>query len=1038
MARPSPSLFAMGTIPESPVVSRRPTHMDEADELAGDTWPACSPSFWRGGESIRLPTMTFLSGRTTRDSQCTSSPPQSPSRSSVVEVPASSSPQTHREEATRLGARLAPAGTFFRPPASMPSKKRPHTQHVNLVSDEEDEASLPLRDSPEPTSFHSRVAAFAYSPEREMRNKLRQVYDVVGGKYPSELVREALRVCQSDIEDAIAWLAQHGSVQGNNQANKDGFKGPISCTQQPPPSLYGTARQHGKVLQPRKSPMANRLMTASPSGGSLQPNSSLSASPSPRKPTRRRLVQGVKRRSVPSPQTSSPTPSRHGLLGGDNDKDDAYQVDEPATLLQEDVDRVLACLNTSTLKELAAMTSLKEQVIEPLFAKRPFDTLAQARKICITNKTRARKTARVSVGETVVDAIEVFLDAISAIDKVVADCEAKAQTIKSIIDGWELDCSGHSKRSQRPSPDRDMPPTPSSVASSTGYVPCPVPQQPERMDGHCVMKPFQLFGLNWMSLLYHNDIGCILADEMGLGKTCQVISLICHLVQDYEQQRRCRRPWPNLIVVPPSTYNNWLMELERFAPHLSVVGYRGTQAERAAIAYQVEEEPEAYHVVLATYSQINSDQDVECMRSLDLNAAIFDEGHKMKNPETKIYKDLKRITAHWKMLLTGTPVQNNLMEMTALLSFINPQMFDGCMRHIKYIFSHKISIRDVSNGAFLYKERVKRARTILEPFILQRRKDQVLSDMPPKVNAVVHCPMSERQKPVYDEYEAIFRLEPGQRTKQVGGRHNDLNNVWMQLRKAALHPLLFRRHFDDAKVEAMAKVLMREVPQSELHQTDLKHLVQELKNSSDFELHLWCRDYAKHLAKFDIAASCLMESGKVTKLLQLIGQYQEEGDRVLVFSKFSRLIELLIEVLSLQNIEHRVLMGNTNVSERQTLIDDFNDNPAIPVFLLTTGAGGTGINLTAANKVIIFDQSDNPQDDIQAENRAHRLGQTRPVEVVRLISSATIEELVYKACQKKIELANKVTGTSLESSEEQDEENMETKVRNMIKDMTPP
>lgn len=378
--------------------------------------------------------------------------------------------------------------------------------------------------------------------------------------------------------------------------------------------------------------------------------------------------------------------------------------------------------------------------------------------------------------------------------------------------------------------------------------------------------------------------------------------------------------------------------------------------------------------------------------------------------------------------------------MTSLLNFINPEMFNSCMEHIQYIFSQKVTVRDVSNGAFLYSERVKRARTILEPFILQRRKDQVLSDMPPKICNVVHCEMSESQKAVYAEYEEVFRQEPSQRAKKARGRQNDQNNVWIQLRKAALHPLLFRRHFDDAKVEKMAQILMDNVSQDELHQPDIKHLIQELKNASDFELHLWCRDYPKLLGRFDVPEETEMDSGKVKKLLELIQQYQENGDRVLVFSKFSRVIELLQEVLSLQGIQHRILMGNTNVSDRQTLIDEFNDDPEIPVFLLTTGAGGTGINLTAANKVIIFDQSDNPQDDIQAENRAHRLGQKRDVEIIRLIASHTIEELIYKACQKKIELANKVTGAVEDEDAAVAEQNLESEVRKMLMEeqMTPP
>lgn len=395
-------------------------------------------------------------------------------------------------------------------------------------------------------------------------------------------------------------------------------------------------------------------------------------------------------------------------------------------------------------------------------------------------------------------------------------------------------------------------------------------------------------------------------------------------------------------------------------------------------------------------------------------------------------------------------MQNNLLEMTSLLNFINPKMFEGYMEHIKYIFSTKVTIRDVSNGAFLYSERVKRARTILEPFILQRRKDQVLSDMPKKINSVVLCDMTENQQPVYDEYETIFKMEPSQRAgRAVMGRGNDQNNVWMQLRKAAIHPLLFRRHFDDKKVAKMGSILMDRVDQSELRQPNLEHLIQELKSASDFELHLWCRDYPRLLGKFDYPPEAELDSGKVRKLLELVAEYQANGDRVLVFSKFSRVIELVCEVLALKGIDHRVLMGNTDVGERQAMIDDFNTDPSIPVFLLTTGAGGTGINLTSANKVVILDQSDNPQDDIQAENRAHRLGQKRDVEVIRLISRGTLEELIHKACQKKIELANKVTGAM--AAEEEDpgadvppkeaEKNLEKEVRKMMEQgdtMTPP
>ncbi|KAM0437500.1 hypothetical protein ACHAPT_001863 [Fusarium lateritium] len=996
-------------LPRTPSLAHNTILIDDADELGAETIP-CSPSAFLRDHETTQPTQVLQ--KPMLASMRSSSP-----ASSIIEVPASSPFQQPKKSTPLTTTRLAPAGTIFRPPQRPPttmSNKRPAMDPINLTSD--DEADLtPPRGDIRPTAFKTHVSSFRYDPEadeKQVRNKLRQIYDVFGEKVSAQDARNALKMCNNDIDDTIELLERQPAKQ------------------KPAPKLKRRLISKG-ALQPV-------VVSSRDTSRSL----SRTASPSPQKP-RRRLVQGRRNQPAPSSQASLPAhPSSDDPLVInliDDDKEDTYQAEASPDPSDDEDDKVLTCINTSTLQELAAMTGMKEAQLECMIENRPFEDLAKARRVTVGKKPGARKATKISIGDNVVDAVGVFLNAVSSIDQVVAKCEADAKSIKGQVDTWDIDTFGHDKRGRRQTSEDNLPPTPTSF-STVKYVRPPIARQPQFMDGHCVMKPFQLVGLNWMSLLYNFNIGCILADEMGLGKTCQVISLICHLVEDYNKGISRKRPWPNLIVVPPSTYNNWLGEFERFAPDLSVIGYRGSQSERADIAYEVEQDPEAFHVVLATYSQINNINDVEAMQSFDLNAAIFDEGHKMKNPETKIYKDLRRITASWKMLLTGTPVQNNLLEMTSLLNFINPEMFSSCMEHIQYIFSQKVTVRDVSNGAFLYSERVKRARTILEPFILQRRKDQVLSDMPPKVCNVVHCDMSDNQKAVYAEYEEVFKQEPSQRTKKTRGRQNDQNNCWIQLRKAALHPLLFRRHFDDAKVERMARILMDNVSQDELHQTDIKHLIQELKNASDFELHLWCRDYPNLLGNFDVPDETELDSGKVRKLLELINQYQENGDRVLVFSKFSRVIELLQEVLALQGIQHRILMGNTNVADRQSLIDEFNDDPEIPVFLLTTGAGGTGINLTAANKVIIFDQSDNPQDDIQAENRAHRLGQKREVEIIRLIASHTIEELIYKACQKKIELANKVTGAVDDEDASVAEQNLESEVRKMLMEeqMTPP
>jgi SWI/SNF-related matrix-associated actin-dependent regulator 1 of chromatin subfamily A len=685
-------------------------------------------------------------------------------------------------------------------------------------------------------------------------------------------------------------------------------------------------------------------------------------------------------------------------------------------------ERVLSYLNNCDKIQLMAIANIKDASAEVILQHRPFASLAEARDVVMTSKHSRKKASKIAIGDDVVDAVEEFARALDGIDHIVGECDRHGQAIKAAASRWKTDLTGGDKTN--PEDDKSGPPTPTSLEdnSKAQLQELPIPCEPQLMQGHCKMKSYQLYGLNWMHLLYERNFGGILADDMGLGKTCQVISLICAVVERWnnsEDQDDDNRPWPNLIVVPPSTLSNWEAEFKRFAPGLNVTLYRGSQVERDEIAEEIMENPADCHVILTSYTQLGRGEDIDNMRHVKPMMAVFDEGHKLKNPKTKLYRDLIRITATWRLLLTGTPVQNNLMEMIALLQFIEPGLFQEHFHSLETLFNQKVSLEDVSKGALLFSERVSRARSILEPFILQRRKEQVLKAMPPKTTTVVKCDLDESQRPIYEEFERRFkRGKMLQRDKSTAASmiedkvpQSDSNNTWMQLRKSAIHSQLFRRYFDDAKIEKMAKILMTSVDQHELKQDNIVHLIGELKNCSDFELHLWCRDH-RCIGKFDVPAMSWTKSGKVQKLLELIRQYQENGDRVLVFTRFAKVLEILAECLASENIDYLSLQGNTDVRERQDLIDHFNSDPSVTAFLLTTGAGGTGINLTAANKVIIFDQSDNPQDDVQAENRAHRLGQTRAVEVIKLVSRDTIEELVLKACEKKIELANRVTGWS--------------------------
>lgn len=639
--------------------------MDDVDELAGDTVP-CSPGAVLRHDHETQPTQV-LGGAPGRLRNGRSSSP-----ASIVEVPASSPFQQAEKRSVptptttappkpkSLGTRLAPAGTVFRPPPKRPATSDP----VHVISDDEDEDEGNTQDAAprgdiRPTTFQTRISSFMYNQasgadkERKTREKLRQIYDVFGPRYPSDMVRRALRETDDDVEEAMAWLEKNG---------KKAAKGSAAKTAAPASKAVAPPAPKAAAPKPRRLVSKASLQATRPS-----PAASASPSPSPEKPKpKRQLVRGLRNvETTPSPKKQPPPSSADPLVVVDlveNDRDDAYEAEASPDPDDDDgLGRVLECINTCTAAELAAMTSLKEAQLEPIMERRPFADLDEARDVSAARKPGARKTARTSIGESVVDAIEVFLDAVEAIDHIVSECENKARTVNAVMDTWEVNSFGYKRGaptagsgSSRNTP--DLPPTPTSLSAGKLCKP-PIPAQPTAMDGHCTMKPFQLFGLNWMSLLHTYDIGCILADEMGLGKTCQVISLMAHLVEAFEKQGKDvdsdERPWPNLVVVPPSTYNNWLAEFAKFAPDLKVVGYRGSQGERMEIAEEVAENPQEVHVVLGTYSQINSESDVDSLNSMGLHAAVFDEGHKMKNPETKIYRDLRRIRTDWKMLLTG-------------------------------------------------------------------------------------------------------------------------------------------------------------------------------------------------------------------------------------------------------------------------------------------------------------------------------------------------------------------------------------------------
>ncbi|TGJ79383.1 hypothetical protein E0Z10_g9380 [Xylaria hypoxylon] len=669
-------------------------------------------------------------------------------------------------------------------------------------------------------------------------------------------------------------------------------------------------------------------------------------------------------------------------------------------------EQVLNYLNSCTAESLAQITGFAPADSKLIVSCRPFASIFDAELVSKKESRSKSKVKRVQLGSLFVEKLTSWFAAFHAASEVIKHCENRGEKLQKAMADWPMDKNGR-------------------LQEGTAL---PVSEKPRLMADDITLKSYQLLGLNWMNLLHSKRFSGILADDMGLGKTCQVISIIAHLVGTYNKKSSGTRPWPFLVVVPPSVCENWMAEFERFAPELSVCPYLGKDRRNMD-----PEEARDNHVVLTSYSQVErAKEDLRWLQDLNPYAAIFDEGHKLKNRKNLIYKQMMRVPTEWRLILSGTPVQNNLKELLTVLHFVEPNLFgDDIFDQLDIIFEAKVPNKEIHNFAALAKERVSNARAIMAPFILQRRKEEVL-DLAKKTEHNVVVDMHPKQKAIYKEVKGRYLVPKNQRASStIKDSHS-----WMQLRKAAIHHQLFRVHFTDKIVKEMVDILWDKCSEEELYVQSKadRHkalLLENYMDKSDFQLHLECKHFEKYIGHFDIPRRSWEEGPKVQKLLELVRGYIENGDRVLVFSRFDLVIDILRETLAFANISYCELTGSTDISDRFPEIERFNGNADIPVFLLTTGAGGTGLNLTAANKIIIFDQSDNPQDDVQASNRAHRIGQTRDVEVIRLITRDSVEGLIFNSCVKKLMLARIVEG-NIPVDDDTESESVEQQCRRLM------
>ncbi|XP_050313166.1 chromodomain-helicase-DNA-binding protein 1 [Anthonomus grandis grandis] len=468
-----------------------------------------------------------------------------------------------------------------------------------------------------------------------------------------------------------------------------------------------------------------------------------------------------------------------------------------------------------------------------------------------------------------------------------------------------------------------------------------VKEQPEYMMGKeksLILRDYQLHGLNWMIHSWTKQNSCILADEMGLGKTIQTICFLYYLFNSHHLHG------PFLCVVPLSTMTSWQREFAQWAPDMNFVTYLGDVQSREIIrqyewCYEGSKRLK-FNAILTTYEIVLKDKTF--LGSISWAALLVDEAHRLKNDDSLLYKALMEFDTNHRLLITGTPLQNSLKELWALLHFIMPNKFESYEEFDK---DHEHA--STKGYAKLHRQ--------LEPFILRRVKKDVEKSLPAKVEQILRVEMTSIQK---QYYKWILTKNYNALRKGVKGCTTSFLNIVIELKKCCNHAFLTK------PVEA------------------------EAQNNQQDKL-----------------TNLLRGSGKLVLLDKLLIRLKETGHRVLIFSQMVRMLDILGEYLQLRHFSFQRLDGSIKGDIRRQALDHFNaENSPDFCFLLSTRAGGLGINLATADTVIIFDSDWNPQNDLQAQARAHRIGQKNQVNIYRLVTARSVEEEIVERAKQKMVL----------------------------------
>ncbi|XP_011301412.1 lymphocyte-specific helicase-like [Fopius arisanus] len=548
------------------------------------------------------------------------------------------------------------------------------------------------------------------------------------------------------------------------------------------------------------------------------------------------------------------------------------------------------------------------------------------------------------------------------------------------------------------------------------------------------LRDYQEEGLQWLKALYENGMSGILADEMGLGKTIQAIAILAHLIEQ-------KQSGPYLVLAPLSTTPNWLSEFERFTPDIPVVFFHGSEVERNLLKKKIKRPVsvdgfKTQPVVLTTYEVALRDKDF--LKSQNWRYLIVDEGQRLKNSKTQLSQVMQEINCTHRLILTGTPLQNNLNELWSLLFFLMPDIFNDLA-----VFESWFNIEDFRNdegtNRLLKQEEDKKVlqsiREILKPFMLRRLKVDVCLDIPPKKEVLVYAPMTKLQRDLYsallnNDLDAATEETPedlivdddfGRRPKRRCTYNNPYSSMNMSVNihgtpgtpgtpatprtpklsatlGTAGTPGTPKSRRDTSRFSHIPITAENSEFLSKLNGTNRTILYKKVVNHPYLIHNPLAGDFPQG------GNDLIRASGKLMVLDRMLEKLHERGHRVLLFSTLVIMLDLIKDYLQMKPWKYCRLDGNVNVAERKESIKLFNHDPQYFLFLISTRAGGVGLNLVGADTVILFDSDFNPQADIQAMARCHRIGQKKPVVIYRLCSKGSYDEIIISRAKAKRKL----------------------------------